>query len=289
MPIYTKNACLGDPQITEKHVLTEVYINYTDVPQKDKYQLIFDIVRQGRRYTLFVLKDWMLLSKPKPFVTQEEWNRLETRHKELYHLRPFRADNYLWYKVLRADSTIYSVLSKEPVLVGAKQVNQSIVSRPKELSSLDPLLSTVGDADLIHKDRPSVRMKPGTTPTLRVPYTGPSGNATAATKGAPTKLGVIIQLSNVHALDVILKDFPNSRKALIRETKLDGKSVQTYEIYVGTNNINTVYNYILKSGVAVEVKKLGEVSMVRPPDFYRPKPVSGKSSMGFWRKNRRGF
>jgi hypothetical protein len=248
--------------LTKKSTTEEILINTLPVSNTEKYQLVYDVIYDSHRYTLYVFKNWVRKDVPKPFITQEEYKTLTDVQKQKYNLNQSIAGNYKWYQVNKING-LYNTIQNDPLSVTPTAIIRSIASKPLPLGFI-PAYS-------YNEYKPSE-----TTTGQSVNIMTPVNPSTANNTAKDTELGITVPLNNLQRLKQLLYSYGIKDLYKIGSEFINGTQVIKYVINPTINTVDSVYNNIKKSGLILDVKKLITSPTVKSADTYHPVPVASK-------------
>ncbi len=238
----------------------EVLINILPIANDNTYQIVYDVVYDGRRYTLFVVKNWIRTDAPKPFITQQEYNELTDVQKQRYRSDMLKAGVYSWYQVEKLD-IIYTINQKDPMYPIPGLPGGEILSKPIPIGFI-PAYSYPTDVTNINTIQ-------GSDINISTPV-----NKSIAPIVETNEIGITIPISNLQSLKKLLYSYNITNLYQVSSKLVNGAAVNKYLINPPISLIDTIYNSINNANIAYDVQKLIGMPEVKTADILHPMPLT---------------
>lgn len=239
----------------------DILVNTIPGSTTNKYQLVYDVIYDEKRYTLYVLKDWTRKDIPKPFISSAEYYTLSDEEKQQYSLNTEIANGYQWYQVLRLNLN-YNILQNPPLNPAPNIPRTELISKSLPLGFI-PI-----DFDI--NQLKNIKVTTGNSVNVVTPV-NPSKAVTNMTN---TQIGVTLPLLNLQRLKQALLSYGVTDVQKLQPYLLDGVQVLKVLVTPTLNTIQSAFNAIKNSGLAYNVEMLDNQPVVKEADIYHPEPIA---------------
>lgn len=239
---------------------TEVLINILPIGNENMYQVVYDVVYNGKRYTLFVLKNWVRVDAPKPFIMQQEYNGLADIQKQKYHANMMKAGSYAWYQAEKVD-TIYTISQNNPMYPVPGLPGGEILSKPIPIGFIPAYSYSTDIVD--------VNTIQGSGINISTPV-----NKSVVPIVATNEIGITIPISNLLQLKKLLYNYNITDLYQVSSKLVNGIEVNKYLINPAASLVDTIYNSIQNSNIAYDVQKCIGMPEVKTVDTSHPMPLT---------------
>jgi len=242
--------------------ISEILVNSIPVSNARLYQLVYDVVDNNKRSTLYVLKDWTRLDVPKPFITQIEYNVLTDVQKQKYNLNPSIAGDYRWYQVDKL-SDAYTITQNDPLIIDPNIQSDPILSKALPLGSIQIEPVNASKSTLLTSDQ-------------GVNISTPVNSATMSDTISDGNLGLTVPLSNVQKLREILYSMGIHDLYSLGTSFISGEQVNKYIITPALTSYKDIYTKLVNSNILYDVKMLATDTFVKSANTTHPDPLASQ-------------